>query len=354
VSEFDFAVSRREHVASRNELAALLRGTHAHAVRLCGAASSLTRLPPPKDPVCLVSTARMDKIVRLEPDDLTCSVEPGVTRAQLDAALAPHGLVLPCPGHGTLGGLLARGEHQPLSPSGLSARHVVLGLEGVLCDGTPFKTGARVVKSVAGYDVHRAFVGSRGRLFAATLFHLKLRPAPAARLGFAQACSAAAAVARFRELRLLAAPPSELFLRRERDGSFVVRGVIEGAREFVDGQSRALGLSAPPSESPPDITCAPGEELVDGVVQPSAAARLLALLPAHAPVQVTGTGQFQAALHPAATDACLAALTALPGGCGEILCGAASRRGRATPLDPGAAQLEVALRHAFDPRGLLQ
>ena len=240
----DFAVLGRESVSSRDELATLLRDTRAQAVRLCGSGSSFDRLPPPRQPVCLVSLAALNRIERLDAADLTCSVEPGVTRAQLDAELARHKVALPCPGDGTIGGLLARGEHQPLAPGASSARNIVLGLEGVLTDGTKFKTGARVVKSVAGFDVHRAFVGSRGRLFAATLLHLKLRPAPAARLVFAQRLDASEpAFAQFRMLRLLPATPNELFLQRERTGAFVVTGVIEGAREHVIAQQHALQLA---------------------------------------------------------------------------------------------------------------
>jgi FAD/FMN-containing dehydrogenase len=355
----DFEVLGREEVENQDQLAALLSDQRTAAVRLCGSGSSLRRLPAPRRPVVLVSLAPMGRITRLEPADLTCSVEPGLARVTLDAELARHGLVLPTPGEGTIGGLLARGEHQPLAPGALTARNVVLGLEGVLSDGTRFKVGARVVKSVAGFDLHRAFVGSRGRLFAATLFHLKLKPAPRATLAFAQGPMPLAPALRcFTELRLLPTPPRVLMLQRDERGAFTVAGGIDGAAEHVDEVSRRHGLCLAQSEPRFDLTDRHGAardvEVVDGSLAPSAVPDLLAALPPGAPAHVSGTGQFQAVLAPAASDALLAWLAQTPSAVGEIRCGSAARRGHATSLDPGAAKIEDALRLALDPRGVLQ
>ncbi|MEZ5964106.1 MAG: FAD-binding oxidoreductase [Planctomycetota bacterium] len=351
----DFAILGEQRVGSRDELTDLLRDTPAPAVRVCGKGSSFDRLPAPRRPPLLVRLAAMQRIDRLDPADLTCSVEPGLERQVLDGELERHGLVLPTPGDGTVGGLLARGEHRPLAPGASCARHVVLGLEGVLSDGTQFKVGARVVKSVAGFDVHRAFVGSRGRLLIATLLHLRLRPAPRASLTFAQGPRPLdAALALFRDLRLLAAPPTSLVLHRHDDGTWGVVGRVEGAPAQVRSVRRRFGLD--PTDAPATFGPVPahGRELVDGVVQPSALHRLLAGLPSDAPVHVSGTGQFLTALRPAESDALLARLPSLPGGAGEIRCGSAARRGLASAGDPATSQLEDAVRLALDPRGLLQ
>ncbi|MHC4897312.1 MAG: hypothetical protein ACYTGW_09420, partial [Planctomycetota bacterium] len=71
-----------------------------------------------------------------------------------------------------------------------------------------FKAGARVVKSVAGFDLQKLFVGSQGRLFAVTRLHLKLRPAPRHQVNFVQGdLTHGDAVAVFQRLRLLPTPP---------------------------------------------------------------------------------------------------------------------------------------------------
>ena len=155
-------------------------------------------------------------------------------------------------------------------------------------------------------------------------------------------------------LRLLPATPNELFLQRERTGAFVVTGVIEGAREHVIAQQHALQLARADREPRLTVVHGDGEEVLDGVVQPSVLPRLLATLPGTAPFVATGTGQFQVALSPATVDAILSLVATLPGGCAEIRRGTAARRGKCTPLDDGAAQLERDVRAALDRRGLLQ
>lgn len=354
MTALDFPVTARTTVASRDELASLFRDSAVTAVRLCGTGASQDRLPVPADPVQLVSLAPMQRIVRLDVPDLTCSVEPGLARSDLDAELARHRLAFPCPGTGTIGGLLARGEHQPLAPGAPTARSLVLGLEGVLTDGTRFKVGARVVKSVAGFDLHRAFVGSRGRLFAGTLFHLKLRPAPHATFAFARSgLDGETALRTYQHLRQVPAAPATLVLQRLGSQGFTVAGVVEGAPPHVRALRSRLEL---PEAAAPDygLTDVVGEEVVAGSVPPSRAGALLRELPEGAPVQLWGTGQFLVRLRPAATDRCLAWLAEVPGAHGEVQNGAAERRGRATPRDVGAARVEAALRASLDPRGLLR
>ena len=161
------------------------------------------------------------------------------------------------------------------------------------------------------------------------------------------------ALARFRELRALPAAPSVLALRRERHGELSVWGVFEGARAQVDTVCNALRLTKIEETPSLHLTRDKEEELVDGVVPPSALPKLLAAMPVGTPWQVFGTGQVHVVGTPAASDACLSTLAMLAG-CGEIRLGAPARRGKSTPLDPGAAQLERDLRHALDPESRLQ
>lgn len=352
MTEPDFAVRGRIAVRSVAELVDAMRDER--ALRLGGRGEHQGRVPAPAGEVTLLTLAGLDRIARLDPGDLTCSVEAGVTRAQLDAELARHRLILPCAGQGTLGSLFARGEHAALSPTALAPRNVLLGLDGVLRDGTTFKVGARVVKSVAGFDLQRTFVGSRGRLFAATTLHLKLRPTPRAQLRFANGeLSRAQALALWRDLRRLPSAPSELLLTQRGDRCAVV-GSVDGAAAHVAAVQRAFALREGGALDLDPPRPSPRHELIDGLVQPSALRRLLDTLPADAEARCSGSGQFRVWLLPNQTDALLAMLPNLPGGCGEVRCGDAARRGKHSGEDTVTADLEAALRRELDPRGLLR
>jgi hypothetical protein len=78
----------------------------------------------------------------------------------------------------TLGAALARGKYHPRSRTASPLATVVLGGTFVTPDGTLFKSGSRVVKSVAGYDTHRAFVGSQGLFGVIVEVTLKVQPRP--------------------------------------------------------------------------------------------------------------------------------------------------------------------------------
>ena len=172
----DFEVSSTVQVGNDAELREALAG--GGPVRLAGTGSQQQLVPAPAAKVRMVGVGSMNRILRLEVDDLTCTVEAGVRRDALDAALAENRLQLPCAGGGSVGGLFAADPHGPLGPGMHSPRSLLLGFEGMLAEGLSFKAGARVVKSVAGFDLQKLFVGSQGRLFAVTRLHLKLRPAP--------------------------------------------------------------------------------------------------------------------------------------------------------------------------------
>jgi glycolate oxidase FAD binding subunit len=127
----------------------------------------------------------VDRIVEYEPDDLTVTVECGVTIERLRNRLAEHGQELPLeaprPGRATVGGVIASNTSGPRRYRFGSPRDRILGATLVLGDGTIARTGGKVVKNVAGYAVHRLACGSRGALFAIVEMSFKLMPAPAAR-----------------------------------------------------------------------------------------------------------------------------------------------------------------------------
>lgn len=358
-------------VASAAELADLLRSRRSGSaaagggpaagattmtpVRLLGSGSRQHRLPPARDGAQHVSTRRLDRIERLEPDDLTCSVQPGVPCRALAAELASRRLVLGClgGGDGTIGGLFAEDPIGAATVGAPSPRSVLLGLDGVLADGTRWKSGAQVVKSVAGFDVHRLFVGSRGTLFAATLLHLKLRPLPPATVDFSVATAElGAAVERFVALRRSAPAPERLALHRTASGC-AVHGRLQGRANWIRETMRTFGLAEHDGPPPPELLdAAPGREVANGIVRPSRIAALLATLPADAPFVVHGGGRFEVAAAPAAIDALLQRAPGLDAAA-TIVGGAPHRRGRSSAIDPGAERLQREMARALDPENVL-
>jgi len=295
----------------------------------------------------------MASIARLEPGDLTCSVEPGLPRETLDAALAEHDLWLPCAGTGTVGGVFASDQHAPMAPGAFSPRSLLLGIEGVLAEGLPFKSGARVVKSVAGFDLQKLFVGSLGRLFAVTMLHLKLRPRPRTLTPFASGpMERDEAVGLYLAARRLSSPPLELWLERSSCG-FTVRGAHAGHAQHVAQDLSRLRLAEAAESGPRTLHHATGCETVTGHVRPSRLPPLLAAIPLESPLLVSGTGQFEVETKPAQSDALIARCEELSASA-MVRHASPERRGRASAVNAREARLTTDLREALDPTGMLQ
>ncbi|HEY8205241.1 MAG TPA: FAD-linked oxidase C-terminal domain-containing protein, partial [Pyrinomonadaceae bacterium] len=131
----------------------------------------------------IVSSRRMNQLLRHEPADLVATAEAGLTLADFQRQLAQRGQWLPIDppdnGTATLGAVLATGSSGPQAFSYGPLRSFVIGLRAVLADGRQIKSGGQVVKNVAGYDLSKLFTGSYGTLGLITEVTFKLRPLPA-------------------------------------------------------------------------------------------------------------------------------------------------------------------------------
>src|SRR5690349_5714055 len=127
----------------------------------------------------LVSFERMDQILEIDTENHVAVVQPGVTLAQLDAALLPHGLaytVYPGEYSASLGGNVATNAGGMRAVKYGVTRHQVLGLEAVLATGERLRTGGRFVKGSTGYDLTQLIIGSEGTLAVVTEAVLRLYP----------------------------------------------------------------------------------------------------------------------------------------------------------------------------------
>jgi len=150
----------------------------------------------------VLSFERLDRILRIDPDNRLAIVEPGVTNQGLQQALAKYGFFWPpdptsaatC----TLGGNLGCNAAGPRAVKYGTPRENTLGLRVVTGAGEPLRTGVQTTKGVVGYDLTRLLIGSEGTLAVITQATLKLTPLAEAkrtlRASFADIHAAAGAV----------------------------------------------------------------------------------------------------------------------------------------------------------------
>ena len=168
---------------STEAVAAIVRAAAAEGVPLTprGSGTGLSGACIPVPGGVVVSFERMNRILEIDTDNHVAVVEPGLTLAELDAALLPHGLIYPVfPGEqsASLGGNVATNAGGMRAVKYGVTRHHVLGIEAVLGTGEVITVGGKFVKATSGYDLTQLVVGSEGTLALVTRAILRLHPRP--------------------------------------------------------------------------------------------------------------------------------------------------------------------------------
>jgi glycolate oxidase len=167
--------------ATTDEVAAVVRLADEHRVPVTarGAGTGMSGACVPREGGIVVSFERMAAIIEIDTENFVAVVEPGVQLDQLDAALAPLGLVYPVfPGEysASLGGNVNTNAGGMRAVKYGVTRHHVLGLEAVLPSGEVIRSGGKIVKVSTGYDLTQLVIGSEGTLALVTKAYLKLYP----------------------------------------------------------------------------------------------------------------------------------------------------------------------------------
>jgi glycolate oxidase FAD binding subunit len=170
--------------ADAQQIATILRFAREHSLAVAPSGSG-TKMSwgNPVAPRIQLLMNRMNALREHSWQDMTCGVEAGCTWAAMQAQLARHGQMVALdplwPVRATIGGIVATNDGGALRLRYGGLRDLIIGMTVVLADGTIAKTGGKVVKNVAGYDLHKLMTGSFGTLGVIADVNFRLHPVEA-------------------------------------------------------------------------------------------------------------------------------------------------------------------------------
>ena len=171
--------------SNREDTAEVVRWAAAHGVSVFprGGGTQIALGNVPDEVELALDVSSQDRLLDYQPDDLTVTVEGGISLGQLQRELGPGGKFLPLEAPlaeiSTIGGILATNTTGPLRFSYGQPRDWLIGISVVGGDGVETKAGGKVVKNVTGYDLNKLYAGSLGTLGIIVEATFKLAPLPA-------------------------------------------------------------------------------------------------------------------------------------------------------------------------------
>jgi len=342
--------------ADERETSEILRSANAagQAVIPTGGGTKLDWGNPPRKADVLLSLRRQNRVIEHAWADLTVTVEAGCTIADLQRTLAEHGQRLAIdplwPERATVGGVLSTNDSGALRLGYGSLRDLIIGITLVLADGTIAKSGGKVVKNVAGYDLPKLATGGLGTLGVITHAVFRLHPLPLNSRTLTITTADAAESERV-VLAILGAQlaPAAVQIRNDsRSGNVDI--LLEGTLDGIAAQESAIKTFGMVGEGSPEVWKAREELWGEGTIVkfttlPSRISAASALFSRYV-IQATGIGygQFDGDL------ATLRATLEKDGGSLTIL-GASKFDAWGSPGD--ALPLMRAVKAQFDPKGTL-
>ena len=166
--------------ASTEEASALLRAAAEHGLTVVprGGGTGLGWGAPPASCDLVLDMTAMDQVLEHAAWDLVARVQAGATMGHLASVLASAGqqLAIDAPADATVGGVVATGTAGPRRFRYGAPRDLLIGITVVRADGVVARSGGKVVKNVAGYDLGKLFSGSQGTLGLITEATFRLHP----------------------------------------------------------------------------------------------------------------------------------------------------------------------------------
>ncbi|MBI1733850.1 MAG: FAD-binding oxidoreductase [Candidatus Rokubacteria bacterium] len=388
-------------VASRDQVAQVLALAHDDGLAVVprGGGNALGSGVPPARVDIVLDLRALDRVVEWNPDDLTVTVEAAVTLGALnEKVLAAHRQTLPLDPAGwrlrTVGGVTATNASGPLRARYGTMRDLLLGVRFAQSDGVTTWGGAKVVKSVTGYDVPKLMVGALGTIGVLTELTLRLHAVPesertwlvtAPSLETLQACLDALVDSPLQPSRVEVLDTGALagFGAGHAKAALAVAfaSVAEAVREQGDrlvDMARRAGAAV--TERPTDVwrdvdriaTPSSGDVALDVAALPAQVGGVIraitydpAVFGTSVRCAVTGhasVGTLRAIVGGAAPSDVVAMVTRLRASVadfgGSVVVSAGPRAVRAAidpwgPIEPGAFALMRRIKQEFDPRGVL-
>jgi glycolate oxidase FAD binding subunit len=188
------AISGPEHIrvdektfsvapANTEEVAAVLRYANKNNITVAPWGDGTKQTwGSPVNPSLILHTHRLGAVREHTWQDMTCIVQAGCIWASMQASLAKHGQFVALdplwPDRATIGGIAATNDSGSLRLRYGSLRDLIIGMTIVLADGTIARSGGKVVKNVAGYDLHKLMTGAFGTLGVITEVTFRLHSIP--------------------------------------------------------------------------------------------------------------------------------------------------------------------------------